>query len=88
MNLIDYIKYSFPFYILKKTFPGPVNNKRFAVDRAQIDKTPESTVKTFIPVVAHHKKRMIRHSNRSEIIPWPNVAGNNMRVRINAIVVI
>ena len=64
--------------------PGPVNNKGFPVDRFKIYESPESAVKAFITVVSHDKQRVFGDGNRSKIIPWLVVSGNNVRVGVNA----
>ena len=55
--------------------PRPVDDKCFAIDCLQVDKSPEAAVKAFIPIVSHHKEFMFRHFDRSEIVARPDIAG-------------
>ena len=47
-----------------------LNKEGYTVHGLEINKSPETAVKTLVPIITHHKKGILRHGDGSEIIPF------------------
>ena len=62
--------------------PGEIDNKGLTFDLSKGNKSPESTVVAFIPVVSHHEKVAGRDFYRAEVVPWAQFRRQDLGIGI------